>query len=126
MCDHEDSPKAALPFAQFSGLLGQSPFEPCDSEIDFRAPEQYEEAFNEMARVYSRKTICYLARRTDDPGCAPDSAQELFFKLYRGSGQLRESKRLHGAGRIHQAKYSRFFLLRPICCAHIRDRISAR
>lgn len=73
----------SLTFAQLVSLLGQPPFEPCESELDFLTDAEYEEEFKEVHRFYHPKIARYMARITDDPGVAEELAQEVLNNIYR-------------------------------------------
>jgi len=74
MHDHEDSTGGPLTFAQFVGLLQQPPFEPCESELQYLTPAEYEEAFTVVWRLYFRPITHHIAGITRDYDNAPDLA----------------------------------------------------
>lgn len=83
MCDHDDGQRAPLSFEQFIDLLQRPPFEPCDSELDYLTPAEYDDAFAEIMHLYRRRITHYIARITEDRDGAPDIAQEVFFNVYK-------------------------------------------
>lgn len=83
MCSHDDSPGVPLSFARLAAFLREPPFEPCESELQYLSPAEYDEYFTEVMRIYRRPIIYLIARLTDDYDGAPDLAQEVFANLYR-------------------------------------------
>jgi len=82
MCDHEDRDGSPLSFEQFVGLLQRPPHEPCESELQFLTPDEYDSAFTEAVNLYQRKIGYFIARITYDYDGAVDLAQDVFANLY--------------------------------------------
>jgi RNA polymerase sigma-70 factor (ECF subfamily) len=82
MCDLEDSPGVPLSFAQFVTLLQQPPFEPCESELQFLTPTEYNNTFAETWRRYFRPIRLYIAHLMEDREIAADLTQKVFISLY--------------------------------------------
>lgn len=82
--DAPDEEGGALSFARFVQMLDEPPSEPCESELQYLTPTEYDQAFDEMLRLYRRRIIGYISRLTDDWSGAHDLAQELFLSLYQG------------------------------------------
>src|SRR4051794_13815770 len=82
MCCDED-PEVPISFSEFLSLLQRPPFEPCDRELEFLTPEEYESFFNEIMRLYRAKIVRYINRIVDDYSRATELAQEVFLNLYK-------------------------------------------
>jgi RNA polymerase sigma-70 factor (ECF subfamily) len=91
MCDHDDIPLAPLTFAQFVNLLQQPPFEPCESELEYLTPAEYDEAFREVDRLYRHKLIRYIARIMADQSVAEDLTQQVLTSVYRARSSFDKS-----------------------------------
>lgn len=77
-----------LSFDHLVMLLRQPPFEPCRSEPRLLTNAEYEEAFNEVERLYRRPVIRYITRITGDPVGAEDLAQDVFNSVHRARVSL--------------------------------------
>ena len=82
MCDHEASLGLPLTFPRFVEFLREPPFEPCESELQYLSPVEYELAFTEARQLYYHKVKGYIARIIRDRDQAADLAQEVFFNVY--------------------------------------------
>jgi Sigma-70 region 2 len=80
-----------ISFDQLVMLLRQSPFEPCESELRFLTDEEYDEAFEQVQRLYRQSVMQYVAHITRDYDKAADLAQEVFMNVYRARSSLEKA-----------------------------------
>jgi RNA polymerase sigma-70 factor (ECF subfamily) len=85
-------------FTQVVALLQQPPSEPCESELKFLTPAEYEAAFNEAEQRCRHKIIRFIAHLTSDYTNAEDLAQEVFTNLYRARVSF-DNAYIYGAAR---------------------------
>jgi RNA polymerase sigma factor, sigma-70 family len=91
MCCDEDAPEVPLSFAEFVILLQRPPFEPCVSELEFLTRDEYQNAFDEIMRLYRRPIIYYIAHLTSDFSNAPDIAHDVFLNIYKARSSFHPS-----------------------------------
>lgn len=88
MCDHEDGLGLPLTFERFVEFLREPPHEPCESELQYLTPVEYEQAFTEAVRAYYHKVRRYVARIMNNHDLANDVAQVVFLNLYRAQASF--------------------------------------
>jgi DNA-directed RNA polymerase specialized sigma24 family protein len=81
MCS--DNGGLPLSFSELVIFLQQPPFEPCDRELDFLDPNEYDKSFTEIVNRYSRPITGVIVRITQDPASASELAQDVFINLYK-------------------------------------------
>lgn len=91
ICEYEDPAPAQLTFARLVGLLERPPFEPCDSELKYLSPADYDESFTEVVRLYHRQIRRHVERITEDYTNADDLTQEVFIKVYRARASFEKA-----------------------------------
>jgi RNA polymerase sigma factor (sigma-70 family) len=82
MCSHENSTGLPLSFPELVTFLRQPPFEPCESELEFLTPIEYNNTFAETWRRYFRPVRLYIAHLMEDREIAADLTQKVFISLY--------------------------------------------
>ena len=98
MCDHEDGLGLPLTFARFVEFLREPPHEPCESELQYLSPVEYEQAFTEAVRAYYHKVRRYVARIMNNHDLTTDVAQVVFLNLYRARASF-DRAYIYGAAR---------------------------
>jgi hypothetical protein len=88
MCDQEDGLGLPLTFARFVEFLREPPFEPCESELQYLTPVEYEQAFTEAVRSHYHKIRRYIAHITENYDLATDLAQTVFLRLYQSKASF--------------------------------------
>jgi RNA polymerase sigma factor (sigma-70 family) len=83
MCDRENISRLPLKFDQFVEFLREPPFEPCESELQFLAPVEYQRALVEAMQLYYSKVRGHIAHIIKDRDRAADLAQEVFLNLLK-------------------------------------------
>jgi RNA polymerase sigma-70 factor (ECF subfamily) len=83
MCDHKDNPGLPLTFDQFAEFLREPPFEPCESELQFLSPVEYQRVFVEAMQRYYYKVMGHIAHIIKDRDRAADLTQEVFINLLK-------------------------------------------